>query len=78
VLRRIPVFEEFYTDGYDCLMCDSRAEFRGALQRLHDDPDLRRRLGENARETAAEHSLDRVGERLVETYEDVLDGRIGG
>ena len=77
VLRRIPVFEEFYTDGHDCLMCDTRAEFRTALQRLHDDPDLRRRLGENARETAAEHSLDRVGERLVGAYEDVLGGRLG-
>ena len=74
VLRRIPVFEEFYTDGHDCLMCDSRAEFRAALDRLNDDPDLRRRLGENARETAEKHSLDRVGERLVEAYEDVLDG----
>ncbi|SFL11730.1 Glycosyltransferase involved in cell wall bisynthesis [Halogranum rubrum] len=71
VLRDIPVFREFYTDGEDCLMCSTHEEFREAVDRLAADPDLRKRLGENAQETAAEHSLERVGERLVEAYEDV-------
>ncbi|MFB6068550.1 MAG: glycosyltransferase family 4 protein [Halobacterium sp.] len=71
VLRDIPVFEEFYTHGEDCLKCSTRAEFRRALDLLARDPDLRRRLGENARETAAEHSLDRVGERLQSVYAEV-------
>ncbi|AUV81495.1 glycosyl transferase family 1 [Salinigranum rubrum] len=77
VLRDIPVFEEFYTHGEDCLKCETHEEFRAALRRLNADPELRERLGENARETASEHSLDRVGERLVEAYEDVLDGDAG-
>jgi glycosyltransferase involved in cell wall biosynthesis len=71
VLSDLPVFREFYTDGEDCLMCSTRAEYREALERLAADPGLRTRLGENARETAAEHSLDRVRERLLEAYEDV-------
>jgi glycosyltransferase involved in cell wall biosynthesis len=71
VLRDIPVFEEFYTDGHDCLKCETRAEFRDALDRLAADPDLRRRLGENARETASDHSLERVGEKLVAAYAEV-------
>jgi len=74
VLRDIPVFEEFYTHGHDCLKCDTRAEFREALDRLAADPDLRRRLGANATETANEHSLERVGEKLVDAYRRVLDG----
>ncbi|MGM0591050.1 MAG: glycosyltransferase family 4 protein [Halobacteriota archaeon] len=73
VIRDIPVFEEFYTDGVDCLKCSTRSEFREALDRLAANPDLRRRLGENARETAKNHSLDHVGERLRDTYEEVLD-----
>ncbi|MFC6836289.1 glycosyltransferase family 4 protein [Halomarina ordinaria] len=77
VLRDLPVFREFYTDGEDCLLCDSREEFREALSRLAADPDLRDRLGENARETAAAHSLDRVGSELVRAYEDVTAGRAG-
>jgi glycosyltransferase involved in cell wall biosynthesis len=68
VLSDIPVFREYYTDGHDCIMCETRAEFREALERLAAEPALRRELGEHARETAAEHGLDRVGERLAATY----------
>jgi glycosyltransferase involved in cell wall biosynthesis len=66
------VFEEFYEHGHDCLKCSSRAEFREALGRLESDPDLRERLGRNARETAERHSLDRVGQELQATYEELL------
>ncbi len=71
VLRDIPVFDEFYTHGEDCLKCETEAEFRRALELLARNPDLRERLGENARETAREHSLERVGERLAETYREL-------
>jgi glycosyltransferase involved in cell wall biosynthesis len=72
VRRSIPVFEEFYTDGEDCLLCETRGEFTEALDRLAGDPALRERLGANARETAAEHSLERVGEELAGHYRDLL------
>ncbi|MFC7133664.1 MULTISPECIES: glycosyltransferase family 4 protein [Salinibaculum] len=74
VLRDIPVFREFYTDGEDCLLCSDFGEFRDALDRLADNPDLRERLGANARETAREHSLDRVAEELADVYNAVLAG----
>jgi len=76
VLSDIPVFREFYTHGHDCLLCDSRAEFRAAIDRLASDPALRGRLGTNARETAREHSLDRVGSALRTAYEGVLAGGV--
>jgi len=75
VLRDIPVFEEFFTHGEDCLKCETEAEFVEALDRLAENPELRDRLGANARETAADHSLDRVGDRLVEAYGTLLGGR---
>lgn len=71
VISDIPVFEEFFTHGEDCLKCSSRAEFRVALSRLAGNPELRDRLGKRARETAAEHSLERVGEELASTYREV-------
>jgi glycosyltransferase involved in cell wall biosynthesis len=74
VLRDIPVFEEFYTHGEDCLKCETRDEFRDALDELAADPDLRERLGANARDTAEEHGLRRVGERLSGIYRDLLAG----
>jgi len=72
VLSDIPVFREYYEDGHDCLICSTEAEFREALERLEANPDLRERLGENARETAAEHSLERVGERLRSIYGELV------
>lgn len=75
VLRRLPVFEEFYTHGEDCLLCETVEEFRDALRRLKADPDLRERLGENARETAAEHDIERVASELASTYETVVNGK---
>jgi glycosyltransferase involved in cell wall biosynthesis len=71
ILRDIPVFREFYEHEHDCLFCETREEFAAALDRLAENPELRERLGANARQTAAEHSLDRVGERLVSAYEEV-------
>ena len=68
VLRDIPVFEEFYTDGVDCLKCETLPEFEAALETLASDTELRERLGENAKETARQHGLDRVREGLCGAY----------
>jgi glycosyltransferase involved in cell wall biosynthesis len=78
VLSDIPVFREYFTDGEDCLRCSSFAEYRAALDRLAADPGLRERLGENARETAAEHSLGRVRDGLLAAYRDVSGAVVRG
>jgi glycosyltransferase involved in cell wall biosynthesis len=72
VLSDIPVFREYYEDGHDCLICSDRDAFRDALERLEANPDLRARLGENAKATASEHGLDRVGEQLCGVYESII------
>lgn len=73
VLSDLPVFREYFTDGEDCLLCGSEAEYIDAIERLAADPDLRDELGANARETAREHSLDRVGEELAAIYHDLVE-----
>jgi glycosyltransferase involved in cell wall biosynthesis len=73
VISDIPVFGEFYEDGHDCLICETEAEFQEALERLEANPDLRERLGENAKATAAEHGLDRVSDRLGEIYDQLAE-----
>ena len=74
VLRDLPVFREYYEDGVDCLLCGSFEEFREAIDRLISEPELRERLGENARKTAHEHGLDHVGSRVADAYRSVIDG----
>lgn len=76
VLRRLPVFEEFYTHGTDCLMCETTDEFERALERLAADPTLRAALGQAARKTSREHGLDRVRRELLSLYGDTLDGAV--
>jgi glycosyltransferase involved in cell wall biosynthesis len=49
------------------------ARLRDALARLLDDRDLRRRLGEEAREVAGEWSWPRVVELQEDVYRRVLD-----
>jgi 1,2-diacylglycerol-3-alpha-glucose alpha-1,2-glucosyltransferase len=73
VLRDIPVFREYFTDGEDAILCETHDEFVDAIDALADDPDRRAELGANARETAREHALDRVGNELVAAYERALD-----
>ncbi|MFB6147094.1 MAG: glycosyltransferase family 4 protein [Halobacteriaceae archaeon] len=73
VLRDIPVFEEFFTHGEDCLKCSTFGEFRAALDRLAADPSLRERLGAGGRETAREHDLSRVGDRLADVYQTLVE-----
>jgi 1,2-diacylglycerol-3-alpha-glucose alpha-1,2-glucosyltransferase len=77
IISDIPVFEEFFTDGEDCLKCSTTAEYVEAIDRLADDPDLREELGQNARATAAEHGLENVGEQLLAAYRSVLDSKHG-
>ena len=77
VLRRLPVFEEFYTHGEDCLLCETLSEFEAAIERLAANPDLRRRLGERAAETAREHGLDRVRRELEAAYDEARERAAG-
>ena len=71
VLRDLPVFREYFTDGEDCLMCADLGEFRAAIDRLATDRRLRDRLGEAGRATAAAHDLPHVGARLADIYGDL-------
>ncbi len=68
VLRDIPVFDEFYTDGEDCLKCTSLTDFQTAIERLATNSTLRERLGSNAQATAHSHGLDTIATALHEVY----------
>jgi len=52
-------------------------ELAGIVQRLHDDPRLRRRMGRAARTAVAGRSWQAVNDRLVAHYRDVISARIG-
>ncbi|MDY6780366.1 MAG: glycosyltransferase family 4 protein, partial [Halobacteria archaeon] len=67
----LPVFEEFLTHGENCLKASEFDEYVDALDRLHDE-ELRDELGESAAKEAEKHSLENVGEDLIEVYERAM------
>ncbi len=73
LVRDIETFA-WLEDGEDCLKTPATAgvgAFAHALDRLRD-PDLRRRLGENAAERSEAFSLDRLADRYRSLYEGVV------
>ncbi len=71
VLRDIPVFRGVLRARSRLSHLLDEAEFRDALERLAENPDLRERLGEHAERRPENDCLDRVSRRLVETYEEL-------
>ena len=61
------------TDGRELLIADGPESFAAALVRLLRDPELRSRLGRQARETAERRfSWDAVGDTLTDIYESLV------
>ena len=72
LLRDIPVFEDWMIHGKNCLKAKNDEEFGKYLNQLISDEKLRDRLGVAARQTAQEHDLKNVGEKLKRIYGLVL------
>jgi len=74
VLRDIPVFEEYFTHKDNCLKATDVDGFVNEIERLKDDHDLREQLTSAARQTAEDHTLAEVGERLRTAYSTAMEG----
>ncbi|MBN2014605.1 MAG: glycosyltransferase family 4 protein [Candidatus Altiarchaeota archaeon] len=72
IVRDIPVYENWLTDGVDCLKARTDEEFKQKLGMLFEDESLRKKLADNAHEMVKEHSLQQVGAKLKGIYEDLL------
>jgi glycosyltransferase involved in cell wall biosynthesis len=67
---------EVITDGVSGLLAPPRdpTALGDAIARLVTDPALRARLCANARPRALEFSVERMTDRTIEVYEEVLNG----
>ncbi|OKY79063.1 MAG: Glycosyltransferase, RfaG family [Candidatus Methanohalarchaeum thermophilum] len=70
ILRDIPGFSHF-EDQKNCVKCNSFNEFVDAVDDLIEDADKRNKLGEEAQKIAKNHSLDKIGEKLIEIYRSI-------
>jgi glycosyltransferase involved in cell wall biosynthesis len=70
---------ELFTDGQDALGVTPGdvAGLASAIRRLAEDPDSRRRLGENARATARQHFDEQhFGPQILNAYHQLLRGSL--
>lgn len=68
ILNRIPVFEELYEHGYNCLMGSTQSDFINHINKLANNPSLRDKIGSNAQKTAKNHSIDALTNKLSDYY----------
>ena len=73
IVRDLPEYEDWLFHGENCLKGRTVEEFAEHISRLAEDPQLYRRLVDGAEQLAEEHRLERVGQRLKELYQSVLD-----
>jgi glycosyltransferase involved in cell wall biosynthesis len=75
IASRVGGLEEVLEDGATALLAPvgDHAALARAIARLHADPELRRRLSENARGLQqAQYSLERMTERYLAVYQEAL------
>ncbi len=71
VIRDIPIYKDWFTDGENCLKARSPEGFSKALRELKEDRELREKIGQNAKALAEEHTLDALADQLNSLYKDL-------
>ncbi len=71
VINDIPAFN-YLKHRKDCLKGSNKTQFVNYLSKLLNNSEMKHELSENAQETAEEHSLDKIGEKLKKIYEGLL------
>ena len=74
ILRDLPEYRGWLEDGVNCLKGRSIEEFASLIEQVSKDEKLRLRLSQGSEVLAEKHRLERVGARLYQLYQEVLDG----
>lgn len=71
VIRKVTGIEEYAIDGENCLIVNSVEGARKAIQKLIDNPELRKNLIQNGYQTAKEWSWD----HSMDMFEEIITSR---
>lgn len=72
VTRDLPVYEGWLEDDRHCLVGDGVEEFSGLIKKALEEESLRDRLTENAAEMAEKRKLERIGQKYLEIYDEII------
>ena len=73
LIRDLPVFKDWTHDGKDCLRAGGDEDFKEKLRLLIDDEKLRKKLVKEGSKAVKAHGIEKVGQQLRKTYEEVLN-----
>ena len=71
VVRDLPAYRGWLVHGRNCLIAKREEDFVPLVKKLVSDPELRLRLGREARKTAEANDLRVVGETLKKIYSEL-------
>lgn len=75
VVSRTATYNDIITHGETGFLCESATDFENYIQRLIDNPELRRQIGERARDQVmAQYDLKTMGQNLKEIFNSVSTG----
>lgn len=73
IVRDLPTYDGWLKDGENCIKARDTVEFARALNILTHNQKLRERLGKRAYEMSKQHTLKKVGAKLKQSYETLLE-----
>lgn len=71
LIRNIPAFN-YIEDGVACLKGHNKEEFKEHLKKLLNNKDLGDKLSKNAVKVSEKHSLEKIGQKLKQIYEEIM------
>lgn len=77
VTRDLPAYKDLLTDGESCLKGQETEEFVELIKEAMEENKVRGKITENAKEAAKEYSLENIGRKYLEIYEEFSDGKKG-
>ncbi len=72
IARDIPAYNPWLRAGENCLKAKSDDEFTSCLERLLNDPDLKKKLSDNAKVLAQEENISAQNKKLLTIYQRLL------
>lgn len=72
LVRDIPAYRGWLKHGENCLKARSAGEFEKYLEKLIEDGELRKRLGENARRMARDHDIRTLAKKTQDIYNTLV------
>jgi len=74
IASNIPAIRELVEDGKEALLFNphDHEQLKDTILKLNNNPELRRKLGENSKKKAKQYDVSAVFSKIIQTYQEIL------